>query len=103
MGGRIPLESKAPYLGVEGQCEESAWTDTFGIINNYIAINPALNLTTRQIQMKEALTEGPVAIAIAVTESMVYYGGGVFNDPLCGYGEESQLDHEVTAVGWGHD
>ena len=53
--------------------------------------------------MKEALTEGPVAVTMAVANSMLFYAGGVFNDPSCGYGPEAPLDHEVTAVGWGHD
>ena len=53
--------------------------------------------------MKEALTEGPVAVSIAVTESMSFYSGGVFNDPACGYGKDATLVHAVTAIGWGSD
>lgn len=40
MGGKVPLESKAPYLGMEGLCEESAWTDIYGIVNGSVLIDP---------------------------------------------------------------
>lgn len=55
-GGKVPLESKSPYLGMEGLCEESAWTSQYGLINGSITINASLDLPTRVTQMKEALT-----------------------------------------------
>ena len=38
----IPLEDKAPYLGVEDVCDNSSWTDAYGNIEATIAINPSL-------------------------------------------------------------
>lgn len=34
-------------------------------------------------QTKRALLDGPVTAAIAVTPDMVFYAGGVFDDPQC--------------------
>lgn len=49
-------------------------------------INKQLSTAERVTALKEALLEGPVAVSIAVSESMVFYAGGVFNDAACGYG-----------------
>ena len=53
--------------------------------------------------LKEALQEGPVSVAIAVTQSLSFYAGGIFNDPECGYGENASLIHAVLAIGYGTD
>lgn len=47
--------------------------------------------------------EGPVAVSIAVSKSMRFYSGGVFNDADCGFGLEAKLTHAVVAIGWGTD
>lgn len=102
-GGKFPLESEAPYLGVEDMCDNTSWTSEYGTIESTIVIDSALPYDMRKQQMKEALTQGPVAIGIAVPQSMPFYAGGVFNDPQCGYGPLAQIDHIVTCVGWGND
>jgi len=52
--------------------------------------------------MKMALRDGPVAVAVAVSEAFTFYSGGVLNDPLCGSAYED-LGHAVLLVGWGTD
>ena len=101
--GRIPLESKAPYLGIESQCDDDAWTDQYGHINETIMIDPTLSVEEKTRQLKQALKGGPVAVSIAVTDSMSFYDGGVFNDPACGEGKEAELVHAVLCVGYGTD
>lgn len=53
-------------------------------------------------QLKRALLSGPVAVGIAVPESLLYYAGGVYNDAACG-SKATDIDHAVLAVGWGVD
>lgn len=51
-------------------------------------------------QLKAALEEGPVSVAIqADSEVFQGYDGGVIDATSCG----TNLDHGVTAVGWGKD
>jgi hypothetical protein len=102
-GGKIPQESKFPYLGMEGKCNADKWTDEFGTIKRTVMVDKKLSLEQRTQVLKEALAEGPVEVSIAVSPSMRFYAGGVFNDPDCGYGTEAKLSHAVTAIGYGTD
>ena len=54
-------------------------------------------------QLKYALMSGPVTVAIVVTEKMMFYAGGVFDDDECVDNDYNALGHQVTAVGWGYD
>ena len=51
-------------------------------------------------QMKAALAQGPVSVAIEADHAAFQsYTGGVLSGSACG----TQLDHGVLAVGWGTD
>ena len=50
--------------------------------------------------MKRALVSGPVSVGISVTESFLFYAGGVYNDPACSPLEED-IGHAVNLVGYG--
>ncbi|CAL6081958.1 Cathepsin_L [Hexamita inflata] len=102
-GGKIPLESISPYLGVESECNEAAWTNKYGTVARSVIIDNTTSVENRIKQLKEALLEGPVGVSIAVIGSMSFYAGGVYNDKKCGYGNEAVLAHAVTCIGWGKD
>jgi hypothetical protein len=102
-GGRIPMESMSPYLGVEGECMDSAWTDQYGVIQETVIISSDEPFETRKQMLKEALLGGSVSVSIAVSETMSFYAGGVFNDETCGYGADANRVHVVQCIGWGND
>jgi KDEL-tailed cysteine endopeptidase len=86
-------EAEYPYQGVDGTC--SAKPD--GIFNSYAYVDvPQSN----DSQFMAALARGPLSIAIeADTMVFQFYSGGILDSKACG----QQLDHGVTAVGYGTD
>jgi C1A family cysteine protease len=96
----IALEKDYPYLGVSGMCNtnSSTWAQgSQGIVTKCWHIAH----TTKTVQ--EALYYfGPLAIGIAVTEDMLLYTDGVFNDTTC-TGASSDLVHAVLLTGWTRD
>lgn len=49
--------------------------------------------------LKEALTHGPVSVAVDAMTSFQFYFGGIVSSDLCG----AALDHGVLAVGYGSE
>lgn len=84
-------EAEYPYQGVDGTC--SAKKD--GVFNTYAYVDvPQSN----DDQFIAALARGPLSIAIeADTMVFQFYSGGVLDSKSCG----TNLDHGVTAVGYG--
>lgn len=57
-------------------------------------------MPNNQLALKEAVSIGPVSVAIeADTHSFQFYSSGVITDTACG----TQLDHGVLAVGYGEE
>ena len=78
-------------------CREQTFTAQYGVIDEVVMLESSINA------VKEALRNGPVAVGMAVPESLSYYSGGVYNDPACGYGADAEIVHAVALVGWGGD
>ena len=49
--------------------------------------------------MNEIYQRGPVTCAIAVTEALINYTGGVFVDKT----GRVELDHDISITGWGEE
>ena len=49
--------------------------------------------------MSELINRGPITCAIAVTEELVNYTGGIFEDTT----GRKELDHDISVVGWGQE
>ena len=49
--------------------------------------------------MNEILQRGPITCAIAVTQQLVNYTGGIFNDTT----GRVELDHDISVTGWGEE
>jgi len=86
----IPTESEYPYTGRDGQCNryESAFT-----VSGFTDVPQ-----NSPQQMKAALNNQPVSVAVAVNTKFQFYSGGVFNKQ-CG----NQINHGVLAVGYGSE
>ncbi|TNJ26927.1 Cathepsin L [Giardia muris] len=96
--GRLALEDEYPYLGQDDICRDALFDNrTEYRVTGYIPVESgSVN------SLKAALMEGPVAIAIGVAESLMFYTGGVYNDPACPSAFD-ELAHAVICVGWGTD
>eukprot|EP00771_Trimastix_marina_P002279 gnl/Trimastix_PCT/340.p1 GENE.gnl/Trimastix_PCT/340~~gnl/Trimastix_PCT/340.p1 ORF type:complete len:487 (-),score=170.93 gnl/Trimastix_PCT/340:103-1563(-) len=91
----IKKEESYPYMMVEGFCKADAPEYPF-TISSWADVEHG-----SEEALKDALaTRGPVAVAIAVTRKMVFYGHGIFVDEECG-SRPQDLGHSVTAVGYG--
>ncbi len=92
--GGFMSESSYPYTGRQGTCRFNkanvqASPTGYRLIQ---ANNPA--------QIKAALNNGPVSIALAAgNNGFQSYRSGVYNGAGCG----TQIDHAVVAVGWGNN
>lgn len=49
--------------------------------------------------MNEIMKRGPITCAIAVTQELVNYTGGIFEDKT----GRIELDHDISVTGWGED
>eukprot|EP00769_Ergobibamus_cyprinoides_P003903 gnl/Ergobibamus_cyprinoides/54.p1 GENE.gnl/Ergobibamus_cyprinoides/54~~gnl/Ergobibamus_cyprinoides/54.p1 ORF type:complete len:536 (-),score=272.60 gnl/Ergobibamus_cyprinoides/54:787-2175(-) len=92
--GGIPLESAYPYVALDDYCRT-------GLEKAEYAIHDfAYTEKYSEESLMSALTEGPVAIAIAVPASLIFYSHGIYADPECGW-EDEDLAHAVTLIGYG--
>jgi C1A family cysteine protease len=86
----ITTEGEYPYVGYDQSC--SYQKDGKVKVNSYAEVSADAN------QMKAALMKGPVSVAVeADTQVFQSYSGGILDDSSCG----TNLDHAITAVGWG--
>lgn len=97
MGGKVPTQASYPYLGANDYCKEDLFKDIGYRVTGATVIEPYSIAS-----MKAALLDGPVSIGIAVTQSLLFYTGGVYNDPECGH-KPDDIVHAVTLVGYGSD
>jgi C1A family cysteine protease len=82
-----------PYKGFDQRCKFDNCTYHNATTATYF--NVTQNST---VSLKEALNIGPVSVAIeADSNAFQFYSGGVFENKGCG----NNLDHGVTAVGYG--
>jgi cathepsin L len=88
------LESDYPYTARDGSCKYSSGKGKV----NVKAIN---NVSARSVpQLKAAIAKGPTSVTVEADRSVFQmYTGGVLNSSACG----TQLDHAITAVGYGND
>ena len=94
--GGLCTEKAYPYKAKVGTCKDLTCGDSYYPLSQYqnVKIQSAADL-------KSAVAEGPVSIAVEADQSaFMFYGGGIL-DGLCGV----KLDHGVLIVGYGssHD
>lgn len=90
------LESDLPYVGINSYCT------TDYVKSDYKVTGWAMVDSMDVDALKEALIDGPVAVAITVPETMIWYADGVYNDPECS-SDMASLGHAVTAEGYAVD
>ncbi|KAK9135610.1 hypothetical protein Syun_014940 [Stephania yunnanensis] len=87
-------EDDYPYLMEEGECESKKETMEVVTINGYEDVPQ-----NDEKSLLKALSHQPVSVAIEASgRDFQFYKGGIFNGH-CG----TELDHGVTAVGYGQD
>lgn len=92
--GGINLEKNYPYVGMDGQCQSNRTGDPLVTIDGYedVPLND-------ESALLKAVANQPVSVAIeAGGRDFQFYSSGVFTG-TCG----TNLDHGVTAVGYGTD
>ena len=88
----LNTEASYPYKGVDGKCNANAAANHAATITGYEDV-PANN----EKALQKAVTNQPVSVAIDASGSdFQFYKSGVFTGS-CG----TELDHGVTAVGYG--
>jgi KDEL-tailed cysteine endopeptidase len=89
----IVLESHYPYTATTGTCDK---TEASGGPVKVIAIHNVRAGSSAALMA--AIEKGPVSVTVeADTYAFQGYKSGIMNDPGCG----TQLDHAITAVGYG--
>lgn len=90
----LALEGDYSYQGATGSCRASTMT---GVVSSLSNVSVAAGKSST---LKAAIEKGPVSVTVeADTRVFQGYTGGVLNSASCG----QQLDHAITAVGWGVD
>ncbi len=90
----IPHEADYPYLGVNDYCH---YDGTKMAHETLKGCNMIAHKDVRAL--KQALADGPVAVAVNVPEKFIYYQSGIYDDRQnC---NEDKMDHGVLAVGYG--
>ena len=85
-------EKDIPYTAKDGTCVKCSPTVT---VDHCVDVTP-----NNQLHLKEAVSRGPVAIAIeADTRAFQFYSGGVLDSSRCG----TSLDHGVMIAGYGEE
>jgi len=86
------LESNYTYTARDGTCRAQQMTSSVGVTKvNQVPSRSASSL-------KAAIAQGPTSVTVEADRSVFQrYTGGILNSSACG----TQLDHAITAVGYG--
>jgi len=93
-GADICTEDSYPYTGVDGSCHATGCTVALaqGEVTGYIDVE------ANEDALAEAVSQGPVSVAVDATKNFQLYSGGVMSFRCNG-----RLDHAILVVGYGVD
>jgi C1A family cysteine protease len=88
----LTLENSYAYTARDGTCRDSS-------IKSGVATKTINNVPAKSVSsLKAAINNGPVSVTVEADRAAFQrYTGGVLNSTACG----TNLDHAITAVGWG--
>jgi len=93
--GGIESEQDYPYTAVQQTCSYDP-SKKAASLTGYVQIEQG-----SEDDLTDALTnEGPISVAITVTDNFPHYQGGVFDDDTCA---GQPINHAVLTVGYGDD
>jgi C1A family cysteine protease len=95
MQADICTESSYSYKGKGGSCKESSCT----VALKKSQITGYQDVAGNEQALAEAVSQGPVSVAVCAVTIFQFYNKGVVTSNLCG----AMLDHGVLAVGYGTD
>lgn len=85
------LESAYPYVAQTRSCK---WSKSKGKVSD----TSYTQVTPRSVpDLKAAIAKQPTCVAVDCGTPWMHYNGGILNSKTCG----TNLDHAVTAVGYG--
>jgi len=92
--GGLVAEDKYPYTARDGSCRFNK-SDAIAQVTGFVDIRAG-----SESDLTSAVANvGPVSVAIDASNfSFQFYSSGVYNEPRC---SSTQLDHGVTAIGYG--
>ena len=94
IGAGLEREGDYSYSGLDGTCGYDA-SKVSANISSYVVVTPQ-----SPDQLRAAIAHGPVSVAIQANKLVFQlYTSGVITSDKCG----ANLDHGVTAVGYGTD
>merc|ERR1712216_367902 len=91
----ICTEDSYSYRGKANDCASESCT--IGLAGS--AVTGFQDVDADITALKEAISHGPVSVAVDAMTSFQFYTGGIVSSNLCG----ASLDHGVLAVGYGTD
>ena len=96
-GSGLDTESSYPYTAMDGNC-------VFNASDIGANLTGVVNITSKNVtDLMEALgTVGPISVAIDAGGNFQMYSSGIYTSTTCG-SDIVDLDHAVTAVGYGVD
>ena len=88
----LALESAYTYTARDGTCRDRSVAGVVSATRNN-------NVQAQSVSaLKAAIEKGPVSVTVEADRSAFQrYTGGILNTTACG----TNLDHAITAVGWG--
>ena len=96
-GSGLDTESSYPYTAMDGSC-------VFNVSDIGANLTGVVNITSKNVtELMEVLgTVGPISVAIDASGDFQMYSSGIYTSTTCG-NDIDDLDHAVTAVGYGVD
>jgi len=89
----LVLENHYPYSAKTGTCDHTEEAGGSVRVTGMKKVEPG-----QSASLMAAIATGPVSVTVeADTYAFQGYKSGIMNDPECG----TQLDHAITAVGYG--
>ena len=90
----LALETAYPYTAKNGVCKDTS-------VANKVKVTKIASVGAKSVaQLKAAIAQGPTSVTVEADRSVFQlYKSGVLNSTACG----TQLDHAITAVGYGTD
>jgi C1A family cysteine protease len=88
------LEADYPYTARDGQCQASS-------SKGKVEVSNIAQVTPKSVaQLKAAIAKGPTSVTVEADRSVFQmYTSGILDSTSCG----TQLDHAITAVGYGSE
>nr|XP_044249210.1 procathepsin L-like [Drosophila takahashii] len=103
----VPPTENYPYVNSQESCKFQG-NQLISQVHGFSVIPPG----DEELMKKVVATLGPIACSVSVSESLLFYGKGIYNDESCnnydlihsvlvvGYGSENGMDYWIVKNSW---